>query len=530
MSIPSGRNGVPFFSALFFAFVISVGISYWLSHPIALLALGIALTALLVRLADHYTAHNTDDTRLDKSLETASDIDLRAAQQQALSEHGSRIAIAAAEMSHSAEQVQQQVKLDTEATQQIVTTAQDVERSIEITQTQVQQTRHAVEQAAHINQQGQQALTATLPQLQQTREHINANATLIAALAEQSEQIKDVALVISAIAEQTNLLALNAAIEAARAGEQGRGFAVVADEVRALAAKTAQATEQISQTIQHIRQDIQQAVSNSETLTSNIDHSVQQMERMAEEFDQLFQHAHTTQQGVTDISQHIEQNSAHIHTIVDIVTTTSERLTRTEQAINEMTARALSLSETAEQIYAVFGHDDLAEPHRTVLHEAQQAAASIGELFAQALTERSLDSSDVFDHHYQAIANTQPTKYHTRYDDFSDRTFPAIQEPILQRHAFITYAGAVDTQGYFPTHNNRYNQPLTDDYAHDLLHNRSKRIFNDRTGGRCGAHTEPFLLQTYKRDTGEVMHDLSVPIYVNGQHWGGFRIGYQSTL
>lgn len=525
MSIPSWRVGVPFISALILAFAFSAALSYWLSNPLAVLAFGVALSGLLMRLADHYTTQNTVDT----PLATTSDTDLRAAQQQALSKHGSRIAIAAAEMSHSAEQVQQQVKLDAEATQQIVTTAQDVERSIEITQAQVQQTRHAVEQAAHINQQGQQALTATLPQLQQTREHINANATLIAALAEQSEQIKDVALVISAIAEQTNLLALNAAIEAARAGEQGRGFAVVADEVRALAAKTAQATEQISHTIQHIRQDIQQAVNNSETLTSNIDHSVQHMEHMAAEFEQLFQHAHTTQQGVTDISQHIEQNSAHIHTIVDIVTTTSERLTRTEHAINEMATRALSLSETAEHIYAAFGHDDLAEPHRTVLHEAQQAAAAIGELFAQALTERSLDSSDVFDQQYQAIANTQPTKYHTRYDDFSDRTFPAIQEPILQRHTFITYAGAVDTQGYFPTHNHRYNQPLTGDYAHDLLHNRSKRIFNDRTGGRCGAHTEAFLLQTYKRDTGEVMHDLSVPIYINGQHWGGFRIGYQST-
>jgi methyl-accepting chemotaxis protein len=24
------------------------------------------------------------------------------------------------------------------------------------------------------------------------------------------------------------------------------------------------------------------------------------------------------------------------------------------------------------------------------------------------------------------------------------------------------------------------------------------------------------------------MHDLSAPIYVNGKHWGGFRIGYKA--
>jgi len=23
------------------------------------------------------------------------------------------------------------------------------------------------------------------------------------------------------------------------------------------------------------------------------------------------------------------------------------------------------------------------------------------------------------------------------------------------------------------------------------------------------------------------MHDLSVPVYVQGKHWGGFRVGYQ---
>ena len=101
-----------------------------------------------------------------------------------------------------------------------------------------------------------------------------------------------------------------------------------------------------------------------------------------------------------------------------------------------------------------------------------------------------------------------------------------MQEPFLTNHPEVVYAIATDRKGYVPTHNKRFSQPLTGDPAKDLAGNRTKRIFSDRTGSRCGAHTETVLIQTYKRDTGEVMHDLSVPIYVRGRHWGGFRVGY----
>jgi methyl-accepting chemotaxis protein len=59
------------------------------------------------------------------------------------------------------------------------------------------------------------------------------------------------------------------------------------------------------------------------------------------------------------------------------------------------------------------------------------------------------------------------------------------------------------------------------------VHSRSKRLFTDRTGIRCGSHQQALLMQTYTRDTGELMHDLSVPIFVQGRHWGGLRLGYK---
>ncbi len=66
-------------------------------------------------------------------------------------------------------------------------------------------------------------------------------------------------------------------------------------------------------------------------------------------------------------------------------------------------------------------------------------------------------------------------------------------------------------------------QPQSAGRELDTARSRSKRLFNDRTGIRCGSHQQPLLLQTYTRDTGELMHDLSVPIFINGRHWGGLR-------
>ncbi len=80
--------------------------------------------------------------------------------------------------------------------------------------------------------------------------------------------------------------------------------------------------------------------------------------------------------------------------------------------------------------------------------------------------------------------------------------------------------------GYAPTHNSKFSQPLTGDHEVDLLASRDKRMFNDPAGGRAARNRETFLLQTYMRDTGEVLSDLSLPILVDGKHWGGLRVGF----
>lgn len=187
------------------------------------------------------------------------------------------------------------------------------------------------------------------------------------------------------------------------------------------------------------------------------------------------------------------------------------------------------LSGMAEQILAEVLIFDDNSIHSTLRKTASDAALQIGKVFEQAIADNVLSEAKVFDKNYQLIQGSNPPKYTTTYDKFTDHCLPSIQEPLLTNNKSLLYAGAVDVNGYFPTHNKKFSHPQTGDFEKDLVNSRSKRIFDDPTGSRCGSNTEPFLLQTYKRDTGEVMHDLSVPIYVKGKHWGGFRMGYKAT-
>ena len=63
------------------------------------------------------------------------------------------------------------------------------------------------------------------------------------------------------------------------------------------------------------------------------------------------------------------------------------------------------------------------------------------------------------------------------------------------------------------SHNLHYSMPLTGNPEIDKVNNRTKRIFNDKTGRKAAKKLEPILLQTYTRDAGEIMHDISVPIH-----------------
>lgn len=346
-------------------------------------------------------------------------------------------------------------------------------------------------------------------------------------LREQARNVQSVTEVINGVAEQTNLLALNAAIEAARAGEHGRGFAVVAAEVRNLANRSSAATREIGDMLKAMFDESQRTAATIEALSQRVERTVEAAHSIEERLNSIQAQAVLSDEKAANMASIIEQHVLATAEISEAMERFHGALRNIETDLETAGKDVLALSELAEEFSGLAEEYNFDTVHDRVRQLARHAAKQVGETFGSAVDAGQISMEDLFDRNYKPVEGTHPQKYRTRFDSFTDRILPAIQEPILGQDPHIIFAGAVDNNGYFPTHNNKFAKAMTGDYETDLKNSRTKRIFNDRTGGRCGAHTKPSLLQTYKRDTGEIMHDLSVPIYVKGRHWGGFRIGYK---
>jgi methyl-accepting chemotaxis protein len=441
----------------------------------------------------------------------------------------SKMAMGAAEVSHFVDTLSKDIHLTRDDSQQItqaVGTLSDTGLTLSNHLGQLAQTMSVT---AKSSQTAQRALSQSAEQINQLTQKVQTASQQLALLTQSADDIDSITAVIKGVSEQTNLLALNAAIEAARAGEQGRGFAVVADEVRALAGKSAHASEQISSLLADVRR-------NSE-LTN---HEMAALQELTESLSntllgetQRFLSLTEEVQNASMVLSEVEQAGEDLGTTSTQINGSISRISQSLQDISERSDRlskeAAHLSKGTEVVFRELDKVDQSLFFSELLSVGKASAQAIGHLFEDAIASGELTQQAVFSTDYQPIPGTKPQKFTTPYDKFSDRTFPAIQEAVLENHKEVMFAGAVDINGYFPTHNKKFSQPLTGNYDKDLLSNRTKRIFNDATGRRCGAHTDSFLLQTYKRDTGEILHDLSVPIFVNGKHWGGFRMGFKST-
>lgn len=437
----------------------------------------------------------------------------------------STTAIATAEVSHLADQMNQRLSIQQEEVEKVATRVESITVTMHQVSVNAGSVTELATQAKEYSFTGRDELQEAMAQMRDISARTDHALELINELNEKSDRIQNVTHVIEGIAEQTNLLALNAAIEAARAGEHGRGFAVVADEVRSLASRTSDSTQQVGDIVQEIQSSTREVVTTIEDLVARINFGSEKVDTVGNRLGDMAAQFDEVENQISGIAEAVAHSHEHIEDISGSISSLKEEVTEGNAQMNDLSEQAENLMVGAETITAELARQAAAGQHRQAYEACRAAASRVQQAFEQGIKEGTLSMDDLFDRNYQPIPGTQPQKYSTRFDQFTDRVLPPIQEETLTSNGF-GYAIMIDDHGYVPTHNNQYSHKETGDPAVDLVKSRSKRLFNDKTGSRAGQSKEKLLLQTYKRDTGEVLHDLSVPVVVNGRHWGGFRVGF----
>ncbi|MGE5475898.1 MAG: methyl-accepting chemotaxis protein [Bacteroidales bacterium] len=350
---------------------------------------------------------------------------------------------------------------------------------------------------------------------------------LESALGEVSTRSRD----IQKIARQTNLLALNATIEAARAGEAGKGFAVVATEVKGLSRQTGEVTSGIDHTVEKLATSVTDLIDTS-TDTLKMADSVNAGVGVINHAVAVFGEAiGTVEARVGDISAAASTSLNQCSDVIGEIDKFFEGISMTSESLRRADQRIVSLLDLSEDLMGFIAASGYRTGDTPFIELARATAGQIAAAFAEGVRGGRLTMADLFDQNYQPVPGSNPQQHMARFTTFTDSVLPAIQEAALGTDARITFCAAVDRNGYLPTHNRRFSQPQGSDPVWNNANCRNRRVFNDRTGLSAARNTQPFLLQTYRRDMGGgqyvMMKDISAPIMVDGRHWGGLRIGYR---
>ena len=345
-------------------------------------------------------------------------------------------------------------------------------------------------------------------------------------LSERARVVDKLGRLIRGIADQTNLLALNAAIEAARAGEQGRGFAVVAGEVRKLAESTGAATAEIEEQAAAMIELVNRTRSDNQVIRSEIESSNEAATRTTGQFTGFIEGFQQLQSAIAMVTVTVGEMDETTQDIAARARTIKEQSAKTSAAAMEMTEAVHGLRANTEKVQDVLADFRTGGTTFDVLLDA---AKELSDRVTGALESAEGKGLNIWDRNHQKIPNSNPPRFSTAYDRAVEAELQRIYDEQLNKVKGCLYALAVDDHGFAPAHNSKFSKPPTGNPAVDINLTRHKRIFNDPVGMKLAKNARHYLFQTYVRDTGEVINDLSVPIMIGGRHWGAVRIGFDSA-
>ena len=158
-------------------------------------------------------------------------------------------------------------------------------------------------------------------------------------LSKEVSTINDAITIIDQIAFQTNILSLNAAVEAATAGEAGKGFAVVAQEVRNLAARSAEAANEIKSLVES---------ANSKAMEGK-----KVASQMIDGFSELNENINTTITLIDDVATAAKEQEEAMNQINDTVNSLDQATQSNAALSDNISVMARTTKDLTDQLQVV---------------------------------------------------------------------------------------------------------------------------------------------------------------------------------
>ncbi len=243
---------------------------------------------------------------------------------------------------NSVEEIAASVRVTAEAIEQQTKMTNDIQSSLESAESETV----SMKEAAQVSKEAIVEGAGIVKELKIKAEETSAiNLTTRSTTEELNNRIKEVEVIIGtikSISDQTNLLALNASIEAARAGEAGKGFAVVADEIRKLAEETQESTGKITDIIEKLTADVEEASDNMQKAAESSDQQNVMVGATGEKFGLIEDKVETLHGAVIRLTGEVEGILSSNKQINDSIT----NLSATSEEVSASADESIAIFET----------------------------------------------------------------------------------------------------------------------------------------------------------------------------------------